>query len=143
MARGIARGKALVAKLRANPRVRNAEALAAWLGRRKKARQAAKGSKGGGAKTEAKTTPNYYDDDPFAEDYGDEPKPKQDAARERRASSEGGPAGRWSARKAVLSQLEYKDRGGSWKKIAAPIPGGTHPNRRSKSGAPAKRRREP
>lgn len=38
MARTAARGKALVAKLRANPKVRDAEALAAWLGRVKKLR---------------------------------------------------------------------------------------------------------
>lgn len=38
----VARGKALVAKLRAQPGVRDAEALAAWIGRFKKARKAGK-----------------------------------------------------------------------------------------------------
>lgn len=41
----VARGKALVAKLRANPDVRDAEALAAYLGRKKKLREAAKKAK--------------------------------------------------------------------------------------------------
>lgn len=37
-----------------------------------------------------------------------------------RDSSEGGKPGRWSARKAAMSQLEYKKQGGGWKKISAP-----------------------
>jgi hypothetical protein len=37
-----------------------------------------------------------------------------------RATSEGSPPGRWSARKAVLSQLEYEKRGGGWKETPAP-----------------------
>lgn len=41
----VARGKALVAKLRADPEVRDAEALAAYLGRKKKLKQAAKKAK--------------------------------------------------------------------------------------------------
>jgi hypothetical protein len=36
VAKSVARGKALVAKLKANPKVRDGEALAAWIGRRKK-----------------------------------------------------------------------------------------------------------
>ena len=32
-----------------------------------------------------------------------------------RATSEGSPPGRWSARKAARAQLEYKKRGGGWK----------------------------
>ena len=40
MARSIARGKALVAKLRKDPKVRDAEALAAWIGRVKKYKKA-------------------------------------------------------------------------------------------------------
>ena len=36
--------------------------------------------------------------------------------RKHRASSEGGEKGRWSARKSVLAQLEYRRRGGGWKK---------------------------
>lgn len=46
MAKSIARGKALVAKLRADPKVRDAEALAAELGRRKALRHAAKKARG-------------------------------------------------------------------------------------------------
>ena len=32
-----------------------------------------------------------------------------------RAGAEGGEKGRWSARKSVLAQLEYRRRGGRWK----------------------------
>lgn len=42
MGKGVARGKAIVASLRAQEGVRDPEALAAWLGRKKEARQAAK-----------------------------------------------------------------------------------------------------
>lgn len=116
----MARGKALVAELRANPKVRDAEALAAHLGRFRKARKAgmgvkqalkvAKGTKAGSKpqkkisaggladrirssagpapqKTQRKSVvakPVIDDDDPFAEDYGeDEPKAKEDLQRER------------------------------------------------------------
>jgi hypothetical protein len=40
-----------------------------------------------------------------------------------RASSNGGEPGRWSARKAVLAQLEYRRRGGDWQENAGPPPG--------------------
>ena len=60
----VARGKALVAELRKNPKVRDAEALAAWLGRFKKARKAgmsvpkAKAAAGGsGGKGKPKDSP--------------------------------------------------------------------------------------
>lgn len=39
-----------------------------------------------------------------------------------RASSAGSEPGRWSARKAALSQLEYDKQGGEWNKTAAPPP---------------------
>ena len=39
-----------------------------------------------------------------------------------RASSNGGEPGRWSARKAVIAQLEYKSAGGKWSQIKAPKP---------------------
>lgn len=42
MASGPAKGKALVAKLRSDPKTRDAEALAGWIGRYKKARKAGK-----------------------------------------------------------------------------------------------------
>lgn len=112
----MARGKALVAKLRAQPGVRDPEALAAYLGRFKKARragksvaEAAKVAKGGssgkkksggaladrvrsGADSRPAKTPEkksvfakpVEDDDPFAEDYGEnEAKSKEDKQRER------------------------------------------------------------
>ncbi len=117
MARGVVRGKALVAKLRANPEVRDAEALAAHLGRYRKLRKAgrsveeatkalkeAAGSSSGpkksadslvdrvrnGASPKPKKRgsvlakkPDLSDDDPFAEDFGeDEPKSKEDRQRE-------------------------------------------------------------
>lgn len=55
MPRTIARGKALVAKLRADPKVRDAEALAAELGRRKHLREAARKAKKEGKKITGKT----------------------------------------------------------------------------------------
>lgn len=39
-----------------------------------------------------------------------------------RATSAGTRPGRWSARKAALSRLEYKRRGGDWKKTPVPSP---------------------
>lgn len=39
-----------------------------------------------------------------------------------RASAEGGERGRWSAQKAALANLEYKKRGGKWKKTTPPPP---------------------
>ena len=116
MAKSIVRGKALVAKFRADPRVRDAEALAAYAGRVKKYRKlglspskaiaAAKrlggASKNGSAPeksspisardkgrplTKAELETNMADDDPFAEDYGDnEEKSKEDKQRERQES---------------------------------------------------------
>ena len=116
----MARGKALVAELRKNPKVRNAEALAAHLGRFRKARKAGlstkaalKVAKGGGSpkksagekkvgaggladRVRSSSSPKSgnkvsvlakkpaVDDDPFAEDFGDdEPKSKEDLQRER------------------------------------------------------------
>src|SRR5215218_466277 len=110
----VARGKALVAKLRAQAGVRDPEALAAYLGRFKRARnagrsvaEAQKFARGEGPKKKpagglahkvrnsaspkreakpsvlAKRDP-FEDDDPFAEDYGDnEKKSKEDLQRER------------------------------------------------------------
>ena len=109
----VARGKALVAKLRAQAGVRDAEALAAYLGRFKKARKAGRSvaeaqkiARGEGPKRKpagglaervrnsappkrdanpsvlAKRDP--FEDDPFAEDYGEnEKKSKEDLQRER------------------------------------------------------------
>lgn len=92
MAKSIVRGKALVAKLRADPKVLNPEALAAWAGRHKH-RKGMKGSlkSGVGKVTELKTGKStaskksaFDDDDPFNEDYGDDaPKSKKDRAREK------------------------------------------------------------
>lgn len=111
----VARGKALVAKLRAQAGVRDPEALAAYCGRfsaaRKagksvaEAREAAKGTPSGGKgvgaggladRVRSSSSPKsgnkvsvlakerVDDDDPFAEDYGDdEPKSKEDLQRER------------------------------------------------------------
>ena len=117
----MARGKALVAELRKNPKVRDAEALAAHLGRFRKARKAGLGTKaalkvakGGGSskgssgskkvgtgglaeRVRSSSAPKsgnkvsvlakkrpVEDDDPFAEDFGDdEPKSKEDLQRSR------------------------------------------------------------
>ncbi len=113
----VARGKALVAKLRAQAGVRDAEALAAYLGRFKQARKAgksvaeaqkaAKGTPAGsnkvgaggladrvrsssspksGNKVSVLAKKRGDDDDPFAEDYGDEhsaTSSKEDLRRER------------------------------------------------------------
>lgn len=81
----VARGKALVAKLRADPKVRDAEALAAELGRRKKLRQAAKKAKekikDGIGKVSKTNIPD--DDDPFAEDFGDDPLSEEELAQQK------------------------------------------------------------
>ncbi|MDP8952138.1 MAG: hypothetical protein M3N18_07875 [Actinomycetota bacterium] len=37
-----------------------------------------------------------------------------------RATTEGTPRGRWGRRKAALARLEYRDRGGEWKKTPGP-----------------------
>ncbi len=119
----VARGKALVAKLRGQAGVRDPEALAAHLGRFKKARKAgasvaeAKKIAEGGSKkratphgnrgaagrapesfrkpqadsgSEPKKKPSVFakkptveDDDPFGEDFGDEPKTKEQLQQER------------------------------------------------------------
>jgi len=111
----VARGKALVAKLRAQAGVRDPEALAAYLGRFKRARKAGKSvaaatkaAKGGSSSGEKKSggaladrvrqgsgpakperkksviAKPADDDDPFAEDYGEnETKSKEDLQRER------------------------------------------------------------
>lgn len=39
-----------------------------------------------------------------------------------RASKKGGDKGRWSAEKAALAKLQYKKKGGEWKKVKAPAP---------------------
>lgn len=90
MAKSIARGKALVAKLRADPAVRDPHALAAWAGRHKH-RRGAKGSlKSGASKVTALKTGKdskksaFGDDDPFNEDFGpNESKSKEDKQREK------------------------------------------------------------
>ncbi len=38
----------------------------------------------------------------------------EDAKKKARATSEGSEPGRWSARKAAIAQLDYKERGGTW-----------------------------
>ena len=55
-----------------------------------------------------------------------DPKLWEEAKKEQRATSEGSPPGRWSARKAVLAQREYERRGGGWEPSPAPK-GGTPP----------------
>lgn len=90
----MSRASALVIKLRANPKVRDAEALAAWIGRRKgglaRGKGGGGGSSGGSSGTNGSTggassggdkkrnvigggAPVVEDDDPFAEDDGAEP----------------------------------------------------------------------
>jgi hypothetical protein len=93
----VARGKALVAKLRRQPGVRDAEALAAWLGRFKKARKAgksvaeAKAAANGSGDKNTKTKPKsdappqkkkgwFLDDE---DDFEDEPQSKEDKQREK------------------------------------------------------------
>lgn len=120
----VARGKALVAKLRKQAGVRDAEALAAHLGRFKKARQAGKSvaeatkiarggspKKSGGAlaerirsgsgpqKSERKSViaKPIDDDDPFAEDYGKEEE-TPDQKRQRRMEE------------ALVRKMEQEDR---------------------------------
>jgi len=88
MARTVVRGKALVAKLKATPGVRDAEALAATLGRAKKYRKAGMSPKAA-LKRAAKASKNGKngkkdEDDPFNEDYGeDKPKTKEEKQQER------------------------------------------------------------
>jgi hypothetical protein len=110
----VARGKALVAKLRKQAGVRDAEALAAWIGRYKKARKAGKGiseakqAAGGASKnsstskkpspisakekgrplTKAEIDKNMADDDPFAEDYGDNEEKSAEEKRQERQESQ-------------------------------------------------------
>lgn len=90
----MARGKALVALLRANPKVRDPEALAAYAGRVKKhrgsglgpakAREAARKTSGGSKKSSAPKKPDFDDDDPFNEDYGDDgPKSEEERQQEK------------------------------------------------------------
>lgn len=100
MATKVARGKALVAKLRADPKTRDAEALAAWIGRRKRFKKAGLSTREAGAMAGAKGATDLLrksrklpdksggsrkdDDDPFKEDYGpNEKKSKEDQQRER------------------------------------------------------------
>ena len=100
----VARGKALVAKLAGQAGVRDPEALAAHLGRYRKARKSGKSvaeaqkiAKGRPSDSKTKASPKdpkdvfrnkkplvQDEDDPFAEDFGDdEPKSKEDLARGR------------------------------------------------------------
>jgi hypothetical protein len=84
----VARGKALVAKLRKQPGVRDAEALAAWIGRFKKARKAGKGvaaakkaADGGDSKSDSKPVkakkPEPFRDDDLDFDNEGEETPEQ------------------------------------------------------------------
>lgn len=112
MARTVARGKALVAQLRARADVRDADALAAYLGRFKMARKAGKSvaeatkaakgiaskpGKGSDDRAQAKAPkPAQADtpgadldaddpfDDPFSEDFGDDEAAETPEERERR-----------------------------------------------------------
>ena len=109
----VARGKALVAKLRADPKVRDAEALAAWIGRRKKRKKL--GAKVGGgsladriraskapAKAERKSPlakKPVIDDDPFADDPFDEPDTETPEERKRRKMEA-----------AILRKMQAEDR---------------------------------
>lgn len=127
MATKVARGKLLLAKLRADPEVRNAESLAAWIGRRKRYKKAGlsskeagslAGKKGGaelarmvgdlpGVKRRRKNrsgdrrkvTASKRDvGDPFNEDYGpNERKSAEDRRRERQEAQ-------------VIQRLEREER---------------------------------
>lgn len=108
MARSVVRGKALVAKLRANPKVRDAEALAAWIGRHKHRKKSGGSlaervrSSGGPAPKEAKRSPLASKpvdaDDPFADDpFTNEPESKEDKQRKR-------------MEQALLRKMEQEDR---------------------------------
>lgn len=93
MAKSVVRGKALVAKLRGTPGVRDPEALAVWAGRLKTLRKAGKGAvtKLTALKTGKSSTRKspFDDDDPFNEDHGgNEPKSKEDKQRERYESQQ-------------------------------------------------------
>lgn len=108
MARSIARGKALVAKLSADPKVRDPEALAAWIGRHKHRKKSggslAERVKSSSAPTkESKRSPfaskPTVSDDPFADDpfADDEPESKEDKQRKRMED-------------ALLRKMEKEDR---------------------------------
>ena len=105
----VARGKALVAKLRAQAGVRDPEALAAYLGRFKRARKAGRSvaeaqkvARGGkqkrvisaGERARARHDP----DDPFAEDYGPNEEETPEQKRQRKMEE------------ALLRQMEKADR---------------------------------
>ena len=103
------RGKALVAKLRKQAGVRDAEALAAWIGRFKKARKAGmsveaaqKAARGGKKKrviSQAEKARAEYDpDDPFAEDYGSDGEETLEQRRQRKMEE------------AILRKMEQEDR---------------------------------
>ena len=105
----VVRGKALVAKLRKQAGVRDAEALAAYLGRFKKARKAGKSiseakkaARGGKAKRvvsqSEKARARYDPDDPFAEDYGPNEEETPDEKRQRKMEE------------ALLRKMEREDR---------------------------------
>ena len=116
----VARGKALVAKLRADPKVRDAEALAAWIGRRK-ARKKLGAKVGGGSladrirggsspeKTEKKSPlakKPVVNDDPFADDPFDEPDTETPEERKRRKMEA-----------AILRKMEAEDRSNLYRAI--------------------------
>jgi hypothetical protein len=105
----VARGKALVAKLRAQPGVVDAEALAAYLGRFKKARksgasvaEAQKIARGGKQKRVISASERARaakdDDDPFAEDFG----PNEELTAEQKQQKR--------MEEAMLRKMEKEDR---------------------------------
>ena len=84
----VKRGKALVAALRAQPGVRDAEALAGWLGKKKRLRQAAKNASKNGSsdKSKKRIFAPKVDDDPFDDPFSDDsdaPKSKEEKQREK------------------------------------------------------------
>jgi hypothetical protein len=105
----VARGKALVAKLRQQAGVVDAEALAAYLGRFKKARKAGaspaearKAARGGKEKRKLSTSERARrksdPDDPFAEDYGPNEAETPEQKRQRKMEE------------AILRKMEKEDR---------------------------------
>jgi hypothetical protein len=115
----VARGKALLAQLRRQAGVRDAEALAAYLGRFKKARKAGRsvaeaqmiargtskdrkstnGSEAARKLSEAQRARLQHDpDDPFAEDYG----PPEELTKERKQQK--------IMEEALLRRMEKEDR---------------------------------